>query len=324
MVHAVLIRKTGPPDVLELVGDYEKPTIKDGEVLVRQVSTSVNPVDCKTREGALPPKKLPKVLGGDLAGFVEESRSSKWKKGDRVMALTYGYHWDNEDNRLGTYADYTASKEEWLAQAPKGILLNILGGVPLVALTAFQALESGHLKPGARVLVHAGAGGVGHFAVQLAKVHFKAYVVATAGPDNQKFVKEEMGADEVVNYKKEDFSEKYKDKPFDLVIDPIGGVVEDKSYTVLTEHGTYTHILNNNTDQKKVEAGKGWKERKYVVILVQPNGEQLQIISDHLEKDEITLIVDKIFWLKDIRAAHEYAEKEHKRGKVVVQISHEE
>ncbi|EIE19170.1 NAD(P)-binding protein [Coccomyxa subellipsoidea C-169] len=261
MVHAVLIRKTGPPDVLELVDDYEKPTINDGE----------------------------------------------WKKGDRVLALTKGFLWENEENKYGTYADYTASKEEWLAKAPYGILLNILGGIPLVALTALQALESGNLKPGARVLVHGGAGGVGHMAIQLAKVRFKAYVVTTAGPANQTFIKEELGADEVLNYKEEDFAEKYKDKPFDLVIDAIGGTVEDKSYTVLAPHGTYTHIMNNNTNEQKIKAGKEWKDRKYILILA-----------------DIKLVVDKIFWLKEIREAHKHAETAHSRGKVVVQISHEE
>ncbi|BDA49570.1 Reticulon-4-interacting protein 1, mitochondrial [Coccomyxa sp. Obi] len=288
-------------------------------VLVKQVSTCVNPVDYKVRSGRA--EILPKVLGGDVAGLVEVSKSDKWKKGDRVFGLTPGFRWDTDE--YGSYAEYTASHEDWLARVPSTLRLDIAGGVPLVALTAFQALEDGGIEAGrARVLVHAGAGGVGHFAVQLAKVHWKAFVVATGGPKNQEFMKE-LGADEVVNYRSEDFAEMYKDKPFDLVIDSVGGDVEDRSYTVLKPTGTYMHIFNTGTDPKKIEAGKAWEGRKYKTTLVTPNGEQLQIISGYMEQGSVKLVVDKIFSLDEIREAHDYAEHKLSRGKVVVQISKE-
>ncbi|EIE19171.1 putative zinc-binding dehydrogenase [Coccomyxa subellipsoidea C-169] len=319
MVRAVEIHKTGPPDVLKLTNDYKKPKIVSGQVLIRQISTSVNPVDYKVRSGRA--EKLPKVLGGDAAGIIAESLSSKWKEGDRVFALTPGFRWDTDE--YGSYAEYTASHEDWLALVPSTLALDIAGGVPLVALTAFQALESGGLQPGkGRVLVHAGAGGVGHFAIQLAKAHWKAFVVTTGSTKNQEFLKE-LGADEVVDYQTEDFAAKYKDKPFDLVIDAVGGDVEDRSYTVLTETGTYLHIFSTHTDPKKIEAGKAWTGRKYETTLVVPNGEQLQIVAGYLEQGSVKLVVDKIFPLEQIREAHEYAENKQGRGKIVVQISKE-
>ncbi|KAK9904692.1 hypothetical protein WJX75_000655 [Coccomyxa subellipsoidea] len=320
MVRAVVISKIGGPDVLEFTNDYKLPDIASGQVLVRQVSTSVNPVDYKVRSGRA--QVLPKVLGGDVAGVIQKSKSSKWKEGDRVFALTPGFRWDTDE--YGSYAEYTVSHEDWLARVPSTVALDVAGGVPLVALTAYQALDAGGLEPGkSRVLVHAGAGGVGHFAIQLAKAHWKAFVVTTGSTKNLEFLKE-LGADEVVDYRTEDFAERYKDKPFDLVIDSLGGDVEDRSYTVLTENGTYMHIHNSNTDQKKIEAGKAWTTRKYKLTLVTPNGEQLQIIAGHLEQGSVKLVVDKIFSLDQIMEAHEYAENKQGRGKIVVQISKED
>ncbi|KAK9905007.1 hypothetical protein WJX75_007606 [Coccomyxa subellipsoidea] len=292
-MQAVFIQKTGGPDVLEFTKDFEKPDITIGQVLVRQVSTSVNPIDFKVRAGMA--KIFPKVLGGDVSGVITESKSSKWKEGDRVCAMTSGIRPD--------IAEY--------------------GGVPLTALTAYQALDGGDLQPGkSRVLVHAGAGGVGHFAVQLAKAHWKAFVVTTGSTKNQEFLKE-LGADEVVDYQKENFAEIYKDKPFDLILDSVGGIVEDRSYTVLAKNGIYMDIYSNNTDQKKIDAGKTWTIQKYKMQFVKPSGEQLQIIAGYLEQGTVKCVLDKIFPLYQIREAHEYAENKQGRGKILVQISKE-
>ncbi|CAL5224697.1 g7424 [Coccomyxa viridis] len=319
-MRAVVVKQPGPPDVLELVHDWPVPQLRDGEVLVRQSSTSVNPVDYKIREGAFK-GKFPKVLGGDVSGIVEDSKAAEFQKGDQVIALTFGYHWDY--NEYGSYADFTASKKEWLTKVTEKFPIEIGGGVPLVALTALQALQSGGApKPGAHVLIQGGPGGVGHFAIQLAKVHFKAYVVATGGPSNQAFMKE-LGADETVDYKNEDFSVKYKDKPFDVIVDPIGGEVEKRCYTVLAPGGTYAHIFNEHTNtQNAEEAKKNWKDgRKYTLTLVQPNGEQLGLIARYMEAGKIRLVVEKEFPLEQIRDAHKEVEGGHVRGKVVVKVS---
>ncbi|CAK0787537.1 hypothetical protein CVIRNUC_010757 [Coccomyxa viridis] len=319
-MRAVVVKKPGPPDVLELVNDWPAPALRDGEVLVRQTSTSVNPVDYKIREGAFP-AKMPKVLGGDVSGVVADSKAKEFKKGDRVIALTFGYHWDYQE--YGSYADFTASKKEWLAKVTDKFPLETGGGVPLVSLTAMQALQSGGApKPGARVLIQGGSGGVGHFALQLAKVHFKAYVVATGGPKNQELM-QELGADETVDYTKEDFAQKYKDQPFDVIVDPIGGEVENKSYTVLAPGGTYAHIYNEKTNPKNAEEAKAkWTEgRKYTLTLVQPNGAQLEIIAGYMEQGKVRLLVEKEYTLEQIRDAQVHAEKGHVRGKVVVKVN---
>eukprot|EP00884_Botryococcus_braunii_P023531 jgi/Botrbrau1/9862/Bobra.0313s0031.1 len=317
MAAAVILNEFGPPSVLAV--ETRDPTDrKASEVLVKNVSTSVNPVDWKTRKGSIKPT-VPRILGGDVAGTVAEAdEDGKFKVGDRVTALTNGFRWDIEDVfSQGTYQQYVSVPAGWLARVPANIPLEIAGGIPLVSLTAWQALESAGLSPGQRVLVVAGAGGVGHFALQLAKVHWGAYVVATAGPKNQEFLKE-LGADEAVDYSKEGYLDKYIEQPFDAIVDLIGADTEDYAYKVLAKGGTFAHIFNTGTSQAKIEAGKQWTDKKYTATIVQPNGEQLQQIVDYIAEGKIKLVVDKSFPISEVAAAHELVEAGHVRGKVVL------
>eukprot|EP00884_Botryococcus_braunii_P009302 jgi/Botrbrau1/18373/Bobra.0179s0091.1 len=317
MAAAVVLKEIGPPSVLAV--ETRDPTVRKlSEVLVKNVSTSVNPVDLKTRKGSKE-TTVPRILGGDVAGTVAEpDEDGKFKVGDRVIALTNGFRWDNEDVfSQGTYQQYVSVPAGWLARVPANIPLETAGGISLVALTAWQALESASLSPGQRVLVVAGAGGVGHFAIQLAKVHWGAYVVATAGPKNQEFLKE-LGADEAVDYNKEGYLDKYIEQPFDAIVDVIGGDTEEYAYKVLAKGGTFAHIHNTGTSQARIGSGKQWTDKKYTLTLVQPNGEQLQQIVDYISEGKIKLVVDKSFPISEVAAAHELVETGHVRGKVVL------
>lgn len=318
---AVVFNKTGGVDVLELKTDYPRPERQPGQVLVKLQSSSVNPVDTFVRKGEIPPERLPKIPGGDLAGVVAEAEpGSRFKPGDRVAALTYGY-WTIPE---GTYAQYFAVKEDELAALPASVPLDTAGGLPLVGLTAAQALEQGKPQPGKRVLVFAASGGVGHIAVQLAKAQ-GLFVVGVAGPSNTAWVKQ-LGADEVVDYSSQDFAELYQDKPFDIIIDSMSLAPERlaKLLSVLKPGGHYSHIQNPGTNhdtlkrlKEEHEAGKGPSASLTVVA---PNGPQLQQLFELWDKGQLKLEVAQVFPLAQAGAAHKQVETEHTRGKVVLAI----
>jgi NADPH:quinone reductase-like Zn-dependent oxidoreductase len=315
---AVVVYECGGPEVLRLVHDHPVPKRKPGEVLVHIKSTSVNPVDTAVRAGGGMAPKLPKVLGGDVAGVVEEAdEGSTFKVGDPVFALTYGYWIEQQE---GSYCQYGCVPEAWCARVPTSALpLSAAGAVPLVGLTAWQALMGAAPHLGQRALVLAASGGVGHLAVQLAKA-LGLYVVGVAGSDNVDFVKE-LGADEVVDYKKAKFAEAYKDDPFDIVIDCMG---DKDCLKVLKPSGHLSHIMNKNTDQEllqQVEADhKAGKGPGLTTVLVKPNGHQLGEVAQLIEQGKVKPVVSKEFPLAEAADAHRQVETGHTRGKVVLAV----
>eukprot|EP00884_Botryococcus_braunii_P021623 jgi/Botrbrau1/8144/Bobra.0308s0034.1 len=206
-MKAVQYSTFGPPEVLKVVTDAPKPKLGQGEVLVKVAASGVNPVDYKLREGKLMRflVKLPKIPGGELAGVVEEG-STKFAKGDKVFANVDALRQD------GSTSEYVRVAESNLVKVPPSITLEEASGIPLAGVTAWQALDSAKVKEGSRVLIQAGAGGVGTLAIQLAKAR-KAIVATTTSTRNVEFVKS-LGADEVVDYTKENFVDVYKDNPF--------------------------------------------------------------------------------------------------------------
>ncbi|KAK9906497.1 hypothetical protein WJX75_002925 [Coccomyxa subellipsoidea] len=321
-MEAIAFDRFGPPSVLKLAR-FPKPHPRKGEVLVKIHAAGVNPVDYKIRKGDalkfVVPK--PKIPGGDLSGVVEDApEKSKWKPGQKVFALTKGFQPWHKD---GTYAEYYAAKEDDLAIPPVTMSFEEAGATPLAALTAYQALEAAGVKEGQRVLIHAGAGGVGTFAVQLAKAR-GGHVITTAGPRNLDFVTKELGADEVIDYTSQRFEDVLKSNPVDVVIDPMGGPVETRSYAVLKRNGHYQLILNEKTSPIRIVAGmaKGLLRMgpTYGVTAVQPNGAQLQKISDLAADGKVKVILDRTYPLVDAPAAHEYLEQGHARGKVVLVV----
>jgi NADPH:quinone reductase-like Zn-dependent oxidoreductase len=232
---------------------------------------------------------------------------NNFKVGDRVFARP-------ETTNRGTYAEYTVIDSHLVAKIPDNISFEEAACVPLAGLTAWQCLfEFGDVKKGDKVLIHAGAGGVGTFAIQLAK-HAGAYVATTAGSHNIEFLKS-LGADEVIDYKIQDFENILKD--FDFVLDSLGGENQDKSFTVLKEGGRLASIVSEpnqqKAEQKKIKSGLVW---------LTPNGEQLAKIAELLQQRKLKVIIGHKFPLTEegIKEAHALSETHHAKGKIVIEI----
>jgi NADPH:quinone reductase-like Zn-dependent oxidoreductase len=266
---------------------------------------------------------------------VESDPNSKFPVGSRVFGCTEGFQLYS---REGCYSEYFTAPENQLAFVPANIPLSDAGALPLVCLTAWQALEAAALSPGDRLLIHAGAGGVGSVAIQIAKSR-GLHVTTTCSTRNVDFCIQELGADVAIDYTTQKFEEVCKDQPFDAIIDLIGGSVEVRSMKVLKKSGTLVMVLNS-----------GWiKERgfglaplfimyhlaknklfgalrlgpKYKVILVSPNGEQMAEIAKLLESGKLKVVIDRKLPLEEAVEAHKYMEQGHARGKVVLVVNPE-
>ena len=230
-MKAIRIHEFGGPEVLKLE-DAPRPKPGKDEVLIKVFATSVNPVDWKIRKGLRKEKfpiKFPLIPGWDVSGEIEEAGTDikNFHKGDEV----YGRP---DSTRNGAYAEYVVVKANLVSLKPKSIDHVKAAAVPLAGLTAWQGLfDYGHLQPGQKVLIHAASGGVGTFAVQFAKWK-GAYVAGTTSKQNIDFVKQ-LGADEVIDYKKEKFEDKLRD--VDLVFDTIGGDTQNRSLKILKNGG---------------------------------------------------------------------------------------
>jgi NADPH:quinone reductase-like Zn-dependent oxidoreductase len=290
-----------------------KQTPEENQVVVKLYATSINPIDWKLREGYLKtmlPFDFPIILGWDAAGEIDElgTNVNNFKVGDKVFARP-------ETTNRGTYAEYTAIDSHLVAKIPDNISFEEAACVPLAGLTAWQCLfEFGDVKKGDKVLIHAGAGGVGTFAIQLAK-HAGAYVATTAGTHNVEFLKS-LGADEVIDYKMQDFENILKD--FDFVLDSLGGENQDKSFTVLKEGGRLASIVSEpnqqKAEQKKIKSGLVW---------LIPNGKHLAKIAGLLQQGKLKVIIGHKFPLTEegIKEAHALSETHHAKGKIVIEIN---
>ncbi|RFA33322.1 NADPH:quinone reductase [Virgibacillus dokdonensis] len=310
-MKAIIINQYGHANQLQ-ERDVPKPQIKDNQVLVEMHATSINPIDWKVREGYLKemlPLEFPIILGWDAAGIVQEIGSSvtKFKTGDRVFARP-------ATSAQGTYAEYTAIDEDKLALLPENITFDEAAAVPLAGLTAWQCLfDFGQVKANDKVFIHAGSGGVGTYAIQFAK-HVGAYVATTASENNKELV-ESLGADKFINYKKEDFTEIIKD--YDLVIDTIGGEVQEKSMHVLKEGGKLVSIVQppNEALAKELGITAGF-------LWLQANGKQLEEIAKLMESGHVKSIVGHHFPLtqEGVQQAHQLSETHHAKGKIIINM----
>ena len=303
-MKAIRVHEFGGPEVLKYE-DAPIPVPAEGEMLVRVHAAGVNPVDAAIRQGRFGRRQTPFTPGFDVSGVVESIGEgvTKFKVGDAIFAC-------QNLNRGGSYAQYTIVREDEAALKPKNLSHNEAAGVPLVALTAWQALfDKGELKEGQTVLIHAAAGGVGTMAVQLAKWK-GARVIGTASASNHEFLKE-LGADVVIDYNTENFWEKVKD--VDVVLDAIGGETQERSWEVLKPGGRLVSILQPPNQEKAREHGVS-----AMVFLMQRNAEQLGQIARLLEAGTIKAITTHEFPLADAAKAHEQIETKHTRGKIVL------
>ncbi len=310
MNQAVRLTHFGGPDVVQ-VEAIAVPSVQDDAVLVKVAAASVNPVDYKIREGkfvAITADKLPITLGRDLAGTIAAfggSADAKLNVGDSVFA--------HIGIDRGAQAEYVIVKASELVAAPRSIDLIHAAAVPLAAMTAWQGLfDQGGLKSGQRVLIHGGAGGVGHLAVQFAKAK-GATVFTTAGADDLDFVRS-LGADTVIDYKAERFENIARD--IDLVLDLVGGETQDRSWGVLREGGMLVSTLAAPDQEKaaahKVRAAPRW--------MAQPNAAQLREIAELIDAGKVKVEVAETFPLDQVRAAQQRLEQGHLRGKIVLTL----
>lgn len=308
-MKAVRIHDYGNTDVLAY-DDAPMPSISPTDVLVRVVGASVNPVDWKIREGYLRQMisyPLPLTLGWDVSGVVEAVGSgvSRFNVGDAVYSLP-------DMKRNGTYAEYVAIRADEVAHKPKTISHIEAASLPLAGLTAWEALFTvGQLAEKQRVLIHAGSGGVGSLAVQLAKAR-GAFVIATTSGRNCAFVKS-LGANEVIDYRTQRFQEVAKD--IDVVFDTIGGEVQDASWSVLKPGGILVSIVS----PPPVERAKALGMRS-AFVFIEPNADILAQLAELVDTGSLRPIVGAEFGLKDIAKAHALSQTGRVVGKIVLYV----
>jgi NADPH:quinone reductase-like Zn-dependent oxidoreductase len=308
-MKAIRIHEFGGPDVLR-TDNIAVPAPADDEVLVKVYATSINPIDWKIRKGASQakfPVTLPFTLGWDVSGVVEQ-------KGDNVTGFEVGAEVYSRPSpaRNGAYAEYIVIKASEVARKPNTIDHVHAASVPLAGLTAWQGLfEHGKLQKGERVLIHAASGGVGTFAVQFAKWK-GAYVIGTTSEKNIDLVKQ-LGADEVIDYKNEQFDEKLKD--VDLVFDMVGSDTQKRSIKVLKNGGRLVTTVKPEDTQEAKE--KNIQIQGYMALSKPADLDQ---IADLIDDGKITPVIAKILTLDDAKEAQELSEKGHVAGKIVLKV----
>ena len=310
MMKAVVAHEYGAPEVLKFE-DVPRPEPNADEALVRVIASSVNPADPLTLSGKYAREfgtHLPLIPGYDIAGVVEKTGANvtKLKVGDAV----YGY-----PDFGGGWADYVAVKEWEVAAKPKSLNFVEAAAVPMGALTAWQALvDVAKVQPGQTVLIHGGSGGVGSFAIQIAKAR-GARVIATASTANQDLLKQ-LGADVTVDYTKGRFEDVAKD--VDVVLDPVGKETLARSYAVVKKGGIVMSLVArpDPAELKKYEIrGAG--------ISVHPDADDLTEIAQLIDAGKIKPSVTQVLPLSQAIAAQQQAATHHTRGKVVLRIADE-
>src|SRR5256885_1635690 len=311
-MKAMVIHEYGGPEVLKYE-DVPQPEPKEDQILIRVMAAGVNPVDGMIRSGMFAKHEkvvFPAILGADIAGVVEKvgSKITKFKPGDPVFAYA-------SLKTGGSYAEYALTTEREGAPKPKSLTYVEAAAVPIVALTAWQALiDSTKLSAGQTVLIHGGSGGVGSFAIQIAKAR-GARVIATASTANQDLLKE-LGADVAIDYTKQKFEDVAKE--VDAVLDPVGKETLARSYAVVKKGGIVMSLVARPDPaeiKKRGIRGAG--------ISVHPDSEDLEEIAQLIDAGKIKPIVTQVLPLSEAIAAQQQAATHHTRGKVVLRIADE-
>lgn len=310
-MKAVQISSYGGADVLE-VNEVSKPPVGKGQILVENYATSINPIDWKIRAGYLKdavPLAFPVTLGGDFAGVVSEvgKDAGDFKVGDEVFGQGGVLNGGS-----GSFAEVLAANVGKVAVKPKSVDFTEACALPLAGVSALQAMET-HIKlvKGQKILIHGGAGGIGHFAVQLAKSQ-AAYVATTVSTKDMEFAKS-LGADEVIDYQSEAFDEKLTD--FDAVFDTVGGETTDKSFKVLKRGGIIVSMLGQPSEELAQKYGVSALGQN-----TDANPERLTHLSKLVEDGKIKVHIDKVFRLEQAKEAFGYLEEGRHQGKVALKI----
>ena len=307
----IIQRSHGGPEVLDVV-DAPRPEPGAGEVLVRARAAALNPVDGKTRRGQAIPLPFPASVGWDFAGVVEAIGGgvTDLSVGERVFGMP------QFPSEAG-YGEYVAAPADHWAPSPATLDDVHAAAVPLAALTALKAFrEVADLRPGQRVLVHAAGGGVGHFAVQIARI-LGAEVVATASAEKATFVKE-LGADQVIDYRTIDFVQALSDDKVDVVLDLIGGENGVRSVAVTNPGGLVIGVPGGIDDDLAAAAQNAGVRAEGV--MVSPNGAALREIAGWIDSGRLVATVSETYDISDVRAAHRSLDTGRTTGKIVLTI----
>ncbi len=332
-MKAFILEQYGKKSGIRL-SDMPEPELRDDEVLVKVHAASVNLLDVKIKNGEFKlvlPYRLPLVLGHDVAGVVIAvgSRVRRFKAGDEIYSRP-------DDFRIGAFAEFIAIKEDSVAQKPATLTMEEAASIPLVGLTAWQALvEKADLKKGQKVFIQAGSGGVGTFAIQLAK-HLGAFVATTTSTANVAWVKS-LGADLVIDYKKEDFEDILRD--YDVVLNSQDAETLGKCLRILKPRGKLISISGPPDPAFGEEIGASWfvklvmnllsagirrKAKRgnidFSFLFMKANGNQLREIAMLIDSGAIRPVVDRLYPFAATSEAMTYVETGRARGKVVVKI----
>lgn len=309
-MRAVQIHQYGGTETLQLE-QIDKPKINADDILIQVKSAAINPVDWKIREGYLKdfiPYALPITLGWDVSGIVSEvgAEVTDFEVGDEVFSRP-------DISRDGSYADYIAVKADEAVLKSTKLDFSQAAALPLAGITAWQCLvDVGQIQAGQRVLIHAGAGGVGHLAIQIAKAK-GATVIATASTANQSLLTQ-LGADEAIDYTKAPLSEQIE--PVDLVIDTMGAEVQYKSWALLKKGGMLVSITEQPNEEVAKEHGV-----KAAFVFIEPSSRILRELNTLVEADQLTPLIEHRFPLEQIVDAHSQSQSGRTRGKIVIDVS---
>ncbi|HDR4422278.1 TPA: NADP-dependent oxidoreductase [Bacillus cereus] len=331
-MKAMIIDKYGK--VPMHMAEVPTPDINEYEVLAEIHAASINPIDFKIRDGKvkmLLKYEMPLILGNDFSGVIVKvgSKVTHFKVGDEIYARP-------RKNKIGTFAEYIAIHEDDIALKPKNLSFEEAASIPLVGLTSYQALHDiMHLQKGQKILIHAGSGGVGTFAIQLAKI-MGATVTTTASEAGANLVKS-LGADEIINYKTEKFEEILKD--YDAVFDTIGGTTLEKSFNIIKSGGNIVSVSGMPNARFGKEFGSGFfktflfslasrkltaleknHNAQYSFLFMKPSGDQLRTIANYIEAGEIKPVIDRVFPFENAQKAMKYSEAGRAKGKIIVKI----
>ncbi|MGH0523163.1 NADP-dependent oxidoreductase [Bacillus cereus] len=316
------------------MAEVPTPEINEYEVLAEIHAASINPIDFKIRDGKvkmLLKYEMPLILGNDFAGVITKvgSKVTRFKVGDEIYARP-------RKNKIGTFAEYIAIHEDDIALKPKNLSFEEAASIPLVGLTSYQALHDiMQLQKGQKILIHAGSGGVGTFAIQLAKI-MGAIVTTTASEAGANLVTS-LGADEIINYKTEKFEDILQN--YDAVFDTIGGATLEKSFNIIKRGGNIVSVSGMPNARFGKEFGSGFfktllfslaskkltaLEKKhnaqYSFLFMKPSGDQLRTIANYIEAGQIKPVIDRVFPFEDAQKAMEYSESGRAKGKIIVKI----
>jgi len=310
-MKAAQINSHGGQEVLQVTADADKPKPKADQVLVEVHAASVNPFDWKVREGQVQKTaqlSFPATLGGDVAGAVAEL--GEGVTGFEIGQAVYGQA--NALSGVGSFAEFAPVAVNFLASKPKSVDFATTAALPLAGVSSYQALvEHIGLQRGQKILIHGGAGGIGSFAIQLAK-HLGVYVATTATAEDTDYVKS-LGADEVIDYKTQAFEEILHD--YDAVYDTVGGETFTKSYQVLKPGGKLVSML----EQPNEELSKRYSVEA-ISQFTRVTTERLTKLAELVDQGAIKVNIDKTFPLEQASQALDYVHQGKHHGKVVLKV----